>query len=164
MPAVSSATARRLRHAEGYLGLGMLGEARTELAALDETARQSRAARVLRSDLHLQAKEWDQLVPEAQSLAREDPDYEKAWIDWAFALRELNRIAEAKAVLLEAEPRHGAASGVLHYNLACYHCLLGEMPAARARLKRAAAMDQAWQNFAREDTDLAALWGELRDV
>jgi predicted Zn-dependent protease len=162
MTAFSASTARRLRHAEGYLGLSMLAEARHELGALDKEARHSHEARVLRSDLHLQAKEWNELVAEAQTLARQDPGYEKAWIDWAYALRELDRIAEAKAVLLAAEPRHGKESGVLHYNLACYHCLLGEMAEARARLDRAGAIDSDWKKFAREDTDLAALWAELR--
>jgi tetratricopeptide (TPR) repeat protein len=162
MAPFSLITARRLRHAEGYLGLGMLTEARHELGAIDAEARHSHEARVLRSDLHLQAKDWNELVAEAQAMARQDPAYEKAWIDWAYALRELNRIAEAKAVLMEAEPRHGKESGVLHYNLACYHCLLGEMPEARARLDRADALDRDWKKFAREDTDLAALWAELR--
>lgn len=39
----------------------------------------------------------------------------------------LQCVAEAKSLLLEAEPRHGATSAILNFNLACHHSLLGEM-------------------------------------
>jgi hypothetical protein len=70
----------------------------------------------------------------------------------------MSRVTEAKAVLLEAEPRHGK-SGVLHYNLACYHCLLGELEEAKARLNRACKTGKEWKDAATTDPDLEALRG-----
>jgi tetratricopeptide (TPR) repeat protein len=157
MPPDASITARRLRHAEGYLALGMVNEASDELEAIEGDARLSDEVLKLRSDLYLQAKQWELLVAVARELARRDPDYEKGWIDWAYALREMNRIADAKAVLLEAEPGHGKKSGVLHYNLACYHSLLGELEEAKARLRRACQIEAGLKAGARDDPDLKAL-------
>ena len=83
---------------------------------------------------------------------------ESGWIGWAYALRELNRVEEARAVLLDAEKYHGTNSAVLHYNLACYDALLGALKNARARLEKACRMDAQFKITAREDPDLVALW------
>lgn len=94
----------------------------------------------------------------ARELAQRDPSYEKGWIDRAYALREMERVPAAKAVLLEAEPIHGKESGVLHYNLACYHCLLGEFEETKTRLHRACQLSEEFKTSALEDPDLKALW------
>jgi hypothetical protein len=73
----------------------------------------------------------------------------------------LNRIAEAKAVLLEGEPLHGKQCGVLHYNLACYYCLLGAMAEAKKRLSMACKMDKGWKEAALDDSDLKAMWDDI---
>ncbi len=158
MPPVSRVTARHLHHATGYLGLGMLNEASDELEAIDGEDRLSDDVLRLRSDLYMQAKEWDLLIAVARELARRDPEYNNAWIDWAYALRELDRVPEAKAVLLEAEPVHGKKCATLHYNLACYHCLLGELEDAKTRLRRACQMEERLKADALDDPDLKALW------
>jgi lipoprotein NlpI len=99
-------------------------------------------------------------VNTTRELSRCAPDYENGWIYQAYGLRELNRIEEAKALLLAAESRHGK-SGVLNYNLACYHCLLGEMADARARLRRACRLDPHWKTAALDDPDLKAMRDEI---
>jgi Flp pilus assembly protein TadD len=98
----------------------------------------------------------------AGELARQAPGQERAWICWAYALRELQRTAEARDVLLQAEPQHGAKCAVLHYNLGCYYCLLGDRATARKRLKRAFALEPEFKRHALEDRDLEAMWDELR--
>ena len=157
----SSATKRHLQHATGYIGLGMFKEASEEIAAIASEDRQSLAVLEVRADLYMEAKSWDDLIAVASELARKQPKVEKGWIHWAYALRELNRVAEAKAVLLEAEPIHGQDCIVLHHNLACYHCLLGEREQARQRLRRVFARDQAWRAQALADPDLAAMRDEI---
>lgn len=82
---------------------------------------------------------------------------ENSWIGWAYALRELEQVEEAREVLLKAEIRHGKASAVLHYNLACYDSLLGELASARARLATACRMDGRFKQAAKDDPDLRAL-------
>ena len=145
MPSVSNATARHLRHAAGYLGLGRLNEAAAELEAIEGEDRLSVEVMAVRADLYMEAKQWDPLIAVTRELNRQRPCFGKGWIFRAYALRELNRVAEAKAVLLEAEPMHGERCEVLHYNLACYHCLLGELPEARERLRKACRMDRKWK-------------------
>jgi len=153
-------TPRRLSHASGYLGLGLFKEAAVELeliAAADQSRPDVRAVRI---DLHMETKEWGKVIEIGSALARTHPEIEHAWIGWAFALREIHRVEEAKAVLLEAEPRHAATSAVLHYNLACYDSLLGDLARAQARLATACRMDDRFVAEAAVDPDLQALRNE----
>lgn len=159
---MNPSTRRRVRYAEGYAGLGLLREAELELAAIDREDRHEPEVLGAQVTVRWEAKQWEPLVACAHALARRAPDEERGWIAWAFALRELGRVAEAKSVLLEAEPRHAATSAVLHYNLACYHCLLGEFPEARMRLQTAFRMHPPFKAEALRDADLEAMWGELQ--
>ncbi len=45
------------------------------------------------------------------------------WVHWAYALRELQRVEEARDVLLKAEPLNADKEPVIRYNLACYYSL-----------------------------------------
>ena len=45
----------------------------------------------------------------------------------------------------------------LHYNLACYACLLGKKPEAKRRLVTAFKMDKVWKQEALDDPDLKAM-------
>jgi predicted Zn-dependent protease len=154
-------TRRHLEFASGYLELGMVTEASDELEAITGSDRLSAEVMQVRADLYMEGKEWELLLAVARELARQRPEAEKGWIYSAYALRELGRIGEAKAVLIAAEPKHGVACAVLHYNLACYHCLLGERAEARRRLAMACRMNPEWKAAALEDADLAALWDEI---
>jgi len=150
-------TRRRIEYALGYIGLGMFDEAATELEAIAAPDQLLPMVRSVRVDFHLAQKQWTKTIVVARELARAHPDVENAWVGWAYALRELNHIPEASAVLLEAEAHHGETSAVLHYNLACYDSLLGALESAKARLAKACRMDAQFKLAAREDPDLAAL-------
>ncbi|MES2697222.1 MAG: hypothetical protein V4773_27400 [Verrucomicrobiota bacterium] len=112
----------------------------------------------VRLDLHTQLRAWEQASGVGELLARLFPDYEGGWIGWAYALREMQHITEARAVLLEAEPKHGLKSAVLHFNLACYYALLGDVTVARQRLRRACQLDASFKQAAKDDPDLKSLW------
>jgi hypothetical protein len=154
-------TRRRLEFASGYLALGMLTEASDELEAIEGGDRLLPEVLAVRSDLHMEARQWDLLLVVARELARLRPNPDKGWIGWAFALRELKRIGEARAVLLEAEPIHGKKCALMHYNLACYCCLLGDQAEAKKRLRIACRMDQHWKEAALDDQDLKAMWDDI---
>lgn len=154
-------TRRRLEYASGYLGLGMLAAAEKELDLIEGEAAESRAVLRLRVELYHETKHWKRLAKAGAALARVAADDEQGWISWAYALRELNRVDEAQDVLRRAEPRHGKASAVLHYNLACYACLLGDRDEAKRRLALACEMDAEFRESAREDPDLEAMRDEL---
>ncbi len=158
MKPVSKATAQRLQYADGYLALGLLTDASNELELIEGEDRLSNEVLILRSDLYMQAKQWDLLEAMGRELTQRNPNYEKGWIDRAYALREMERVPEAKAVLLEAEPIHGKKSGVLHFNLACYHCLLGDLEETKTRLRQACQLSEELKASALDDPDLKALW------
>jgi len=155
----SSISARaRLAYAQGYLALGLAREARRELLLLPPEGRRGLPARKLLVYCAMGLRHWRQVVQMARPITRVDPGYEGAWIALAYALRELNRIGEAREVLLEALPHHQFTCGVLQYNLACYECLLGNLAEARRRLARASKLDGDWEKTARSDPDLKALF------
>lgn len=147
----------RVRFVEGYLGLGMLRQAAAELRAIRAKDRNLPLVLAARAELHLESKEWEQLIAAGRELARRHPGTPQGWIHWAYALRELGRVEQALEVLLEAEPLHPKV-GVIHFNLACYHCLLGDLRASKRRLERACRIKSDWKTTALEDPDLKELW------
>ncbi len=154
-------TRRRIEYATGYLELGLASAAAEELAAIDLADLDLPEVLRVRSEYLMQTREWEPLVTTAALLVRRMPDDESGWISWAYALRELNRVEEAQAVLKEAELRHGKTCGVLHYNLACYACLLGNHVEAIRRLRRALRINEEWKASALTDSDLQPLWAEI---
>ena len=152
---------RRLDYVAGYLALGMLDEESDELEMIEGDDRMSAEVMGLRVDLYHQAKQWDLLLAVANALARLAPKDEQGWISWAFAFRELERVPEAQEVLLKAESIHGKSSATLHYNLACYACLLGNMEEAKSRLSTACKMDAQSKVDALDDPDLKAMWDDI---
>ena len=152
---------RRLEYARGYIELGMISEANAELNAMPNDARWSTEALRIRVDLYMHSKEWELVVTVAKAVCEATPADEGAWIAWAFALRELQQVKEAEDVLLRAELLHGKTCGVLHYNLACYACLLGDTKEARRRLTKACKMNPEWKTAALDDDDLRALREDL---
>jgi predicted Zn-dependent protease len=153
----SSSTRRHVRHAQGYIGLGMLKAAAAELESIESAEQCDPEVMSVHVELHMEGKQWEELVTAGSRLARTYPANEHAWIAWAYALRELNRVTDARAVLLEAEPRHGRMSAVLHYNLACYDSLLGSIASARERFATACRMDRRFEVEGRLDPDLKRL-------
>ncbi|HEY0946153.1 MAG TPA: hypothetical protein VGD81_12830 [Opitutaceae bacterium] len=152
-------TRHRLAYFSGYLTLGLVREATAELDAIGGDDRHSLPVRLARVELAMAVEEWELVVALAQPLTQTAPEEERPWIAWAYALRERQRIEAARAVLLRAEPRHGARSVVLQFNLACYESLLGDFEAAQHRLKLAAKIDRAFcDDAAPGDPDLQPLW------
>jgi Flp pilus assembly protein TadD len=139
----------------------MVNEAADELEAIDRDIRLSVEVLRVRVDLHMAAKQWNLVIAVAKPVCEASPKDEGAWIAWAYALREMQRVKEAQEVLLQAEPLHGNTCGVLHYNLACYACLLGNMQEARRRLSIAYKFDEHWSVSALDDEDLRALWDDI---
>lgn len=154
-------TERRLRYASGYTELRMFAEAVREIEGVAPEDRFTPEVLTVQVNCCIEAKEWEAAVRIGRSLVTTAPERETGWISCAYALRELGRIAEARDLLLEAEPRHGASSAVLHYNLACYYSLLGELATARERLSRAFEMEPKFKTESRTDRDLEAIRGEL---
>jgi len=155
-------TAKRVSYALGYVALGLTDLAAEELEAVPGDDRRSLPVRLARIELYMEAKDWKQLVAVGKEVARADPSQERAWIGWAYGLRSLEQVADARGVLQVAERYHGKRCALLHYNLACYECLLGDLTAARTRLRRACQLGgKQFNALALDDTDLQAMWDEI---
>ena len=63
----------------------------------------------------------------------------------AFALRELDRVTEAVEVLDRGVLIHGDTHPIFHYNLACYHSLLGNFKSARMCLTLACEKEASFK-------------------
>ena len=96
----------------------------------------------------------------AGRLAAHDPADAQWAISLAYATRRAQSIEAAKCILLEAVERL-PEEPILHYNLACYECQLGELEVAKARLAHAFELEPKCRLMALDDGDLAPLWDSL---
>jgi tetratricopeptide (TPR) repeat protein len=148
---------RALAAVDGYLELGMPGEALRELNGTvieDQFEPATLRARV-RVLLHLKRwKDAEALSQRGISLHPEDNEF---MVQRAFALHQLKRGDEAAGVLLSA-PTWIRQTGILHYNLACYEAKLGDIALARQCLQAALELNSGFKESVRNDPDLQQLW------
>lgn len=84
----------------------------------------NRALAVVSMVIHCDAERFDRAVNEAETVLRIDPENAEAWAWKAFALKRLNRFAEAVTAIeraIELEPGKNVLRWL--YNLACYRAL-----------------------------------------
>jgi Flp pilus assembly protein TadD len=89
----------------GWLELGNSREARVELARLSTEARAH--PEVLEAQWRICAAdhEWKQALSVAVDMVSAAPEDPTGWVDQSYALHELKRTAEARAVLLPVSRR-----------------------------------------------------------
>ena len=168
-----------LRRASGYLELGELlleGEAAAppsacrlfrralaELTQLAEADLADPAAALLEGESLRALGEWEAALPPLTRAAHATPAHLEAWLGIGWCLKRLDRLREAIGALaegLEAFPDQP----VLHYNLACYHSLAGNVPAAIDHLTRAIAIDDRFRDLTGHERDFDAIRGDPRFV
>jgi Flp pilus assembly protein TadD len=152
-----------LRAALGWLELGNPREAIAELTRLNPAARGHPEAIEARWRICAAERRWEEALAVAGELVAAAPDEPTGWVDQSYALHELKRTAEARAVLLPKAALFPKVS-VIPYNLACYACQLGELAEARGWLQRALKLRNKaeLQRLALNDPDLRPLWDEIR--
>jgi hypothetical protein len=151
---------RRLTVAEGYIELGMFLDANAELEDMDPEQRDRSDVLALRAKIYSGLKNWELMRTVVRILALRDPDNIHWSVQWAYATRRAQSVEAALLILLEAVERIPTAA-ILHYNLACYECLVGDVAVAKARLKHAIKLDPRYREKALEDEDLRAVWDSL---
>lgn len=159
---LEEADQRHLTAADGYVDLGMRLDANAELEEIDPEVRHLPEVLDVRLKICSALEKWDLMQVVASKLASYDPDHIQWTVSWAFATRRAVGIAAAREILLAAVERHPNAA-VLHYNLACYECRLGDVEVAKARLHHAFKLDAKFRLLALDDEDLAPLWDTLGD-
>ena len=146
----------RLSHARGYMELGMLDAAAQELTLIEPEWKDSAAVLEIRVRIHQERQEWTQMADVAAELVRREPTVAGWWILWAYGARRGASLANADAILRQAEKLH-PDNATIQFNLGCYACQMGNMIVADARVTRAIKMDPAIQARAQEDPDLQPL-------
>jgi hypothetical protein len=149
---------KHLAYALGYLQLELADEAREELSALAPEFLATPAALLVRLEIAMAEESWDEVIAIAPDLIGHDAAQERPWVAWAYALRERERIAEAQETLLAGHRLIKDPSPLVTYNLACYACLLGDIPEAGRLLALVFNRDKSWREIARDDPDLAPIF------
>jgi Flp pilus assembly protein TadD len=156
-----------LNAAQGWLMLGNPREAWNEFAQIQSEFASHPEVLALQWTLLAAERRWAEAVAVSERHMRVLPADATAWVHRSFALHELKQTREALERLLPAVDRF-PQEGIIPYNLACYSCQLGDMPAARAWLERAFTTDENAEarrerlQTALEDSDLQPLWPELK--
>ncbi len=146
----------RLSYAKGYVELGMLEAAESELDQLSGEWCGLFDALSLRAVILHAREEWLLLAPLAGELVAKKPDNAGLWITWAYASRRSAGIQSADAILREAELRH-PTEPTIQFNLGCYACQQGNLTEALRRVRRAIELEASFAQSARTDPDLAPL-------
>ena len=151
---------RHLTAAEGYAELGLYLDGNAELDEIEAEVRHVAEVLAVRVRIYLGLEKWELMRTVAGRLAAHDPENMQWAVLLAYATRRAQSIEAAKLILLEAVERQ-PAEALLHYNLACYECQLGELETAKARLRHAFKLDEKCRLMALDDEDLKPLWDSL---
>ena len=125
---------QHLTRAQGYVELGMFLDANEELENMDAEVRHLPEVLAVRVDIYSALKQWELMQVVAKRLAKYDPNNSQWWISWAYATRRVENVESAKIILLEAVKQH-SKEPIIHYNLACYECQLGDIDRTKEYLE-----------------------------
>lgn len=151
---------RSIIAAQGYLELGMFGEAWREIHSMPEALRESPEVLELSALSLMGERRWEEALEVARRLRRDRPDDPGGFIHEAYCLHELRRTREALDTLLNG-PASLHEKPVYFYNAACYRAQLGQLNDAVELLALAFKMDESLRRSAKHDPDLASLKDRL---
>ena len=154
MPIV--ATSSTLRAAHGWLELGLPVEALCELRALSSADQRSPAVLRLRLAAEMEVERWNAASDTARLLCLRQPGDAGAYMQAAYCLHETGDTLAARDWLLRG-PGELLQEPLFHYNIACYHAVLGQREGALRHLARAFEMDPSLRDVAVGDEDLESL-------
>jgi len=156
---------RFLEAAEGWLELGNWQEANEELENIQPELRAHPYVLELRYKIFDAAGRWDMALGVAEGLMKILPENQWGYFYTAYALHELKRTQEAYDVVkavIHKFPDHQ----LMHYNLACYACVLGKLKEAYRLVEIArdipGGIDIRQQ--ALDDPDLEPLWNQISEI
>jgi tetratricopeptide (TPR) repeat protein len=146
----------RVSHARGYRELGLLKEARKELALVPENHAEESEVLAEHAALSQKTGSWKMLAAACQALVKRHPEDAGWWIMWAYGARRSESLEAAEKILMQAETLH-ADNATIQFNLGCYACQQGNLGAAHARVQRAIALDESFAILAQSGADLEPL-------
>ncbi len=147
---------KAITYANGYRELGMFKDAHQELDGLPDRLQNEEDTRKMRLSLCMEAGNWKQALPFAESLAKENLEESGYLVNLAYVVRRASSMKKAKAILLEASDRF-PEEAIIHYNLGCYECQEDNLTIAKTRIAKAISLDPSYLDLAKKDEDLQAL-------
>lgn len=141
----------------------LLARALEEVRGLPADERESRSASLLEGEALRALGAWEAALPPLERAATGPRGRIEAAMGLGWCYKRLGRISDAIAALrlaVEAFPDQP----VLHYNLACYHSVAGEVPAAIDHLTRAISMDARFRDLTGSERDFDTIRTDPRFV
>jgi tetratricopeptide (TPR) repeat protein len=159
---------RILRHAAGYVELAemlvdgespvppsacrLLHRALDTLDELPTEARGAAEASLLEGEALRALGDWERALVPLARVAEAKPRRLEAWLGLGWCLKRLGRLDEAIRMLQRGRDASPSQAIVL-YNLACYHSLAGDVPAAIENLTQAIALDDRYRDLTGTERD-----------
>ena len=157
-----------LRQASGYIELGellvendrpvpapsakLLARGLDLLARLGEPARSAPMTLLLRGEALRALGRFEEALEPMRSAAEREPERLEAWLGMGWCLKRLDRVAEAIDALrraLDSAPEQA----ILHYNLACYWALTGNVTQTVRELAIAFDLDGKYRDRVATEPD-----------
>ncbi len=146
-----------LEAAEGYLQLEMAEDALVELRNMPAKEHDAERYKELLLATQMMLQQWNPAAMTAQELCKIDGKEKSYFIHAAFCLHETGDTLTALRQLLSG-PKSLLADPLYHYNLACYHAVLGNLSDAKKCLDKSFKLDPELEKTAPEDDDLKSLF------
>jgi len=164
-----------LQAAQGWIELGNHIEANAELENITASLRSHPDVLEVRWGIYYAAKEWEMCAEIGAALVRLAPGRPSSWRHLAASSHFMKHTRTAYSLLLPALELFPEDWSV-QYDMACYECVLGDLPAARDRLKKTfelaerhgegtkAADVRSIKLMALSDPDFEQLWKEIGKI
>lgn len=143
----------RLDSAHGYYALGMRDEAWAELESVMQDYGASIEVRELTLCFLLSERRWKEALELSRTICEEMPEVDTGFIHAAYCLHEMGDTNTA-CDTLRCGPESLASNPLYHYNLGCYHAVLGDLGEAANALRIAFKLDAKLAEMAKSDPDL----------
>jgi len=147
--------------AQGYSELGMLEDAILELETLPKEMAKRPEILQFRLNIEMLARLWEKGWLTAKTLCEVEPESNFGFIQGAFCLHEQGKTQDALAFLLDG-PVSLAEDATYHYNIACYHAVLGDFEQTKKSLEDCFKIDPSFQPISKEDPDLKTFWEKMQ--
>ncbi len=139
--------------AEGYLGLQMAEDAILELECLPEVSLEESRSQELLLAACMMSKRWNDAADIARMLCHKFPTRGRYFIHAAYCLHETGDSLAAKDLLIGG-PKSLLKHALFHYNMGCYHAVLGDHSTAQRYVLKAFELDESLRLVSRTDSDL----------
>jgi predicted Zn-dependent protease len=169
LPQLEPADRARLDAVVGWIGLGDLAEAESELKKTEARFPRHPCVMQVRWRLHWETEDWEACLEIARALTVLAPDRRFGWLHYAVSLHKLNRTSEARDVILSVL-NNFECNTTFPYYLALFSARLGELDEARSWLEKALACakdkteSDRLKTRAMTEPDLQQLWDVIGQI